>query len=95
VQAAPKPKLEAPKPKPEPADYIKVTQVEEGVFELEAPQVQRHLDRLKGDMMEAAGYQQELFKRYRVEQALKAHGVRAGDTVRFGSHEFEYIPEVR
>ncbi len=95
VQAAPKPKMEAPKPKPEVTDYIKVTQVEEGVFELEAPQVQRHLDRLKGDMMEAAGYLQELFKRYRVEQALKAHGVRAGDTVRFGPHEFEYIPEVR
>ncbi len=95
VQAAPKPKMEAPKPKPEATDYIKVTQVEEGVFELEAPQVQRHLDRLKGDMMEAAGYLQELFKRYRVEPALKAHGVRAGDTVRFGPHEFEYIPEAR
>jgi GTP-binding protein len=30
-----------------------------------------------------------------VEQALKAHGVRAGDTVRFGQHEFEYIPGAR
>lgn len=95
VQAAPKPRMEEPKPKPQTADYIKVTQVDEGVFELEAPQVQRHLDRLKGDMVEAAGYLQELFKRYRVEQTLKAHGVRAGDTVRFGAHEFEYIPEVR
>ncbi len=95
VQAAPKPSMAMPKPKLEFAPYIRVTQVEEGVFELEAPQVERHLDRLKGDMMEAAGYLQELFKRYRVEQALKAHGVRAGDTVRFGQHEFEYIPEVR
>jgi len=95
VQAAPKPKLEAPKPRPQAADYIKVTQVEEGVFELEAPQVERHLNRLKGDLMEAAGYLQALFRRYRVEQALQAHGVRAGDTVRFGQHEFEYIPEVR
>lgn len=95
VQAAPKPTMAAPKPKPEFTAYIKVTQAEEGVFELEAPQVQRHLDRLKGDMMEASGYLQELFKRYRVEPALKANGVRAGDTVRFGRHEFEYIPEVR
>jgi GTP-binding protein len=95
VQAAPKPIMAAPKPRLEFAPYIRVTQVEEGVFELEAPQVERHLDRLKGDMMEASGYLQELFKRYRVEQALKAHGVRAGDTVRFGQHEFEYIPEVR
>lgn len=94
VQAAPKPKMEQPKPKPEAGEYIKVVQVEEGVFELEAPQVQRHLDRLKGEMMEATGYLQELFKRYRVEQALRAKGVRAGDTVRFGRHEFEYIPEV-
>ncbi len=94
VQVAPKPVVEQPKPRPPATDYIRVTQVEEGVFELEAPQVQRHLDRLKGDLMEAAGYLQELFRRYRVEQALKAHGVRAGDTVRFGRHEFEYIPEV-
>jgi GTP-binding protein len=93
VQAAPRPKVEQPKPRPEAGEYIKVVQVEEGVFELEAPQVQRHLDRLKGEMMEAAGYLQELFKSYRVEQALRAKGVRAGDTVRFGRHEFEYIPE--
>ncbi|WP_337870411.1 GTPase ObgE [Meiothermus sp.] len=95
VKAAPKPTMAEPKPKPELTAYIKVTQAEEGVFELEAPQVQRHLDRLKGDLMEASGYLQELFKRYRVEQVLKANGVRAGDTVRFGRHEFEYIPEVR
>jgi len=95
VQAAPKPTLAQPKLKPKVTAYIKVTQTEEGVFELEAPQVQHHLDRLKGDMMEASAYLQELFKRYRVEQALKANGVRAGDTVRFGRHEFEYIPEVR
>ncbi|WP_299429718.1 GTPase ObgE [uncultured Meiothermus sp.] len=95
VQAAPKPKMEPPKPEPEFTAYIKVTEVEDGVFELEAPQVQRHLDRLKGDLMEASGYLQELFKRYRVEQALKANGVRAGDTVRLGRHEFEYIPETR
>lgn len=94
VESAPKPKMETPKPKPEPANYIKVTEVEEGVYALEAPQVQKHLNRLKGDLFEASGYLQELFRRYRVEQALKANGVRAGDTVRFGEQEFEYIPEV-
>ena len=94
VQAAPKPRLETPAPKPPEADYIKVTEVEEGVYELEAPQLQRHLDRLKGDVFEASGYLQDLFKRYRIEAALKKHGVRAGDTVRLGDQEFEYIPEV-
>jgi len=94
VTAAPKPKLEAPTPPPPQPDYIKVTQVEEGVYTLEAPQLQRHLDRLKGDVFEANGYLQDLFKRYRIEAALKKNGVRAGDTVRFGNQEFEYIPEV-
>lgn len=94
VATAPKAKLEVPKPKPINNNYIKVTEVETGVYELDAPQVQHHLDRLKGDLMEATGYLQDLFRRYRVEQALKAKGVRAGDTVRFGSQEFEYIPEV-
>jgi len=94
VEAAPKPKLETPKPRPQAPEYINVTEVEEGVYQLEAPHLQKHLDRLKGDLMEATGYLQELFRRYRVEQALKAKGVRAGDTVRFGDQEFEYIPEV-
>ncbi len=95
VPSAPKPTLPQPQPRPESADSIKVRQVEEGVFELEAPLLERQLNRLKGDLMEAADYLQELFKRHRVEPALKAHGVRAGDTVRLGPHEFEYIPEVR
>jgi GTP-binding protein len=94
VEAAPKPGLEAPSPKPPEADYVRVTEVEEGVYALEAPQLQRHLDRLKGDPFEASGYLQDLFKRYRIEAALKKRGVRAGDTVRFGEQEFEYIPEV-
>lgn len=94
VEAAPKPRLEAPVPQPPEADYVKVTEVEEGVYELEAPQLQRHLSRLKGDVFEASGYLQDLFKRYRIEAVLKRHGVRAGDTVRLGDQEFEYIPEV-
>ncbi len=94
VDMAPKAKLETPRLKQEDNNYITVTQVEDGVFELDAPQVQRHLDRLKGDMMEASGYLQEIFRRFKVETALKKNGVRAGDTVRFGTQEFEYIPEV-
>lgn len=94
VEAAPKPRLEAPAPKPPEPDYIKVTEVEDGVYELDAPQLQRHLNRLKGDVFEATGYLQDLFKRYRIESALKKNGVRAGDTVRLGQQEFEYIPEV-
>lgn len=94
VDSAPKPKLETPQPKAVAKDYIKVREVETGVFELEAPQVQHHLERLKGDLMEATGYLQELFRRYRVEKALRSNGVRAGDTVRFGEQEFEYIPEI-
>ncbi|MCS7058297.1 MAG: GTPase ObgE [Meiothermus sp.] len=94
VKAAPRPRLEQPKPRPAPSEEIRVVQVAEGVFELEAPHLERQLNRIRGDLMEAAGYLQELFRRHRVEQVLKAHGVRAGDTVRFGTHEFEYIPEV-
>ncbi|RDI94520.1 GTPase ObgE [Meiothermus sp. QL-1] len=94
AKAAPRPQLEPPQPRPEPQEEIRVVQLEEGVFALEAPQLERQVRRLKGDLMEAAGYLQELFKRHRLEQVLKAHGVRAGDTVRFGEHEFEYIPEV-
>jgi GTPase len=94
VAAAPKPKLETPKPKPKVEEVVRVTEIEPGIFELEAPHLQRYLDRLKGDMIDTLGYLQELFKRYRVEPALKKAGVRAGDTVRFGQREFEYIPDV-
>ncbi|MDM7324415.1 MAG: Obg family GTPase CgtA, partial [Thermus sp.] len=46
----------------------------------------------KGDLSEAAGYLQEVFRRHGVEAALRAKGVRAGDIVRIGEREFEYIP---
>ncbi|MFN4071429.1 MAG: Obg family GTPase CgtA, partial [Thermus caldifontis] len=39
------------------------------------------------------GYLQEVFRRHGVEAALKAKGVRAGDVVRLGEREFEYIPD--
>lgn len=94
VAAAPKPALATPAPRPEEPQGVQVREVEEGVYEVQAPQVERHLRRLKGDLMEATSYLQELFKRYGVESALKSKGVRAGDTVRLAGLEFEYIPEV-
>lgn len=94
VKTAPKPALQMPQPRPPAVEGIEVKQVEEGIFEVVAPQVQRHLGRMKGDVFDMVGYLQELFKRYRVDAALKAKGVRAGDTVRLGGVEFEYIPEV-
>lgn len=94
VQAAPKPALETPQPRPPADNRIRVEEVEEGVFEVSAPQLERQLARMKGEVSEMAGYLQDLFKRYRVESALEARGVRAGDTVRLAGVEFEYIPEV-
>lgn len=94
VAAAPKPALATPAPRPEEAQGVQVREVEEGVYEVQAPGLERHLRRLKGDLMEASGYLQDLFKRYGVESALKSKGVRAGDTVRLAGLEFEYIPEV-
>ncbi|PZA08944.1 MULTISPECIES: GTPase ObgE [unclassified Meiothermus] len=94
VAAAPRPALATPAPPLEEPQGVHVREVEEGVYEVQAPQVERHLRRLKGDLMEASSYLQDLFKRYGVESALKSKGVRAGDTVRLAGLEFEYIPEV-
>jgi GTP-binding protein len=94
VQAAPKPVLQTPAPRPQTVEGIEVREVEPGTFEVLAPHVERHLGRMKGDVFDMVGYLQELFKRYRVDRALKAKGIRAGDTVRLGSVEFEYIPEL-
>lgn len=94
VQAAPTPELPKPAPRREVRAGVEVVPLEEGVYEVRAPEVERYLKRLKGDLGEAAGYLQEVFKRHGVEAALRAKGVRAGDVVRIGGLEFEYIPEV-
>lgn len=94
VGSAPKPSLEQPTPRPQPVWGITVTEVEEGVFEATAPEVEQKLNRLKGDFADAAGYFQEVFRRSGLDSALRAKGVRAGDTVRLAGREFEYIPDV-
>ncbi|BDG17280.1 GTPase ObgE [Thermus brockianus] len=93
VQATPAPELPKPIPRTEVRAGVEVVPVAEGVYEVRAPEVERYLKRLKGDLSEAAGYLQEVFKRHGVEAALRAKGVRAGDVVRLGGLEFEYIPE--
>ncbi|MGC8967059.1 MAG: GTPase ObgE [Thermus sp.] len=93
VRAAPAPELPKPAPRTEVRAGVEVVPLEEGVYEVRAPEVERRLRRLKGDLLEAAGYLQELFKRHGVEAALRAKGVRAGDVVRVAGLEFEYVPE--
>jgi GTP-binding protein len=94
VQAAPAPELPKPAPRREVQAGVEVVPLGEGVYEVRAPEVERYLKRIKGDLGEAAGFLQEVFKRHGVEAALRAKGVRAGDVVRIGGLEFEYIPEV-
>jgi GTP-binding protein len=64
------------------------------VFEVVAPAVERRLKRLKGEFEDASWYFQEIFRRSGLNTALRAKGVRAGDTVRLAGLEFEYIPDV-
>ncbi|MCV4697733.1 hypothetical protein OFB92_31980, partial [Escherichia coli] len=52
VQAAPKPALETPQPRPPADNRIRVEEVEEGVFEVSAPQLERQLARMKGEVSE-------------------------------------------
>jgi GTP-binding protein len=94
VQAAPAPELPKPAPRREVQAGVEVVPLGDGVYEVRAPEVERYLKRIKGDLGEAAGFLQEVFKRHGVEAALRAKGVRAGDVVRIGGLEFEYIPEV-
>ncbi|GLV49298.1 GTPase Obg [Thermus sp. LT1-2-5] len=93
VQATPAPELPQPAFRQEVRAGVEVVPVAEGVYEVRAPEVERYLRRIKGDLAEAAGYLQEVFRRHGVEAALRAKGVRAGDVVRLGGLEFEYIPE--
>ena len=89
---APKPAMEVPERRVE-VTSLRVEEVEEGVFQVESPQLERLVGRIRGEIWEAAEWLQGEFRRAGLEQALKARGVRAGDTVRIGDLEFEYIPE--
>ncbi|WP_038071209.1 GTPase ObgE [Thermus scotoductus] len=92
VKATPAPELPRPAPRVLVEAGVEVVPLEEGVYEVRSPALERYLSRLKGDLSEAAGYLQEVFRRQGVEAALKAKGVRAGDIVRIAGREFEYIP---
>ncbi|WP_337844532.1 GTPase ObgE [Thermus sp.] len=93
VEATPPPELPKPPRPRQEVPPLEVVALEEGVYEVRAPELERYLRRIKGDLQEAAGYLQEVFRRHGVEAALKAKEARAGDTVRIGGLEFEYIPE--
>jgi len=93
LEKAPKVKPAKPKPKERVEAGIRVREVEEGVFEVEAPEIERAVARIKGDLFEAMPYLHEKFKRLGLEEALRRAGVRAGDTVRVAGLEFEYIPD--
>ena len=92
LPAAPRPQAEPPKRREE-VPGLRVEEVEEGIFQVESPQLERLVGRIRGELWEAAEWLQGEFRRAGLEQALKARGVRAGDTVRIGDLEFEYIPE--
>lgn len=89
---APKPVEEVPERRVE-VPTLKVEEVEEGVFQVYSLQLERLVGRIRGEIWEAADWLQGEFRRAGLEQALRARGVRAGDTVRIGDLEFEYIPE--
>ncbi len=72
---------------------LAVREVEEGVFEVADFELEQLVGRIRGELFEAAEWLQGEFKRRGVDAALRARGVRAGDTVRIGEIEFEYIPE--
>ncbi len=93
LEKAPRIEPARPAPKREEPRGIRVREVAEGVFEVDAPPIERAVARIKGDLFEAMPYLQPQFRRWGLEDALKAAGVRAGDTVRIGPLEFEYIPE--
>lgn len=93
VQATPPPKVPAPPPQAQAEEVLEVLPLEEGVYQVRYPPLERYLARIKGDLGEAAPYLQEVFRRHGLEAQLKARGLRAGDLVRLGGVEFEYIPE--
>ena len=93
LEKAPRVKPAEPRPRERVEAGIRVREVGEGVFEVEAPEIERAVARIKGDLFEAMPYLHEKFKRLGLEEALRRAGVRAGDTVRVAGLEFEYIPD--
>ncbi|RTI06860.1 GTPase, partial [Thermus scotoductus] len=61
VKATPAPELPRPAPRVLVEAGVEVVPLEEGVYEVRSPALERYLSRLKGDLSEAAGYLQEVF----------------------------------
>ncbi len=93
LPAAPAPQA-APAPKKrEEVELLSVEELESGVYRVHSPRLERLIGRVRGEIWEAAEWLQGEFRRAGLEQALRARGIRAGDTVVIGELEFEYIPE--
>jgi GTP-binding protein len=93
VEKAPRPSLPVPAPKTVEEAPLEVEEVEEGVYQVRAPQVEALIGRVKGELSEAMAYLEEQLKRMGLEAALRAKGARAGDTVLLAGWEFEYVPD--
>lgn len=65
---------------------------EDRVFVVEGDEVERRVAMTDLDNPEAVLRLKRYFIRSGVEEALRTAGVKAGDTVRIGEEEFEYIP---
>ncbi len=94
LEKAPKIRPVTPKRRERVQAGLRVRQVEMGVFEVESPEIEQAVLRIRGDLLEAMEYLQTRFKRLGLEAALKRAGVRAGDTVRVAGLEFEYVPDL-
>ncbi len=89
----PRPTPLALSPKSPQDGYLRVNRVGEDEFIVDAPKLERLVSRIKGDLSDAAGYLEESFRRTGLNSVLSAAGARAGDTVRIGKLEFEYLPD--
>lgn len=66
---------------------------ENGVFVVEGDEVERRVAMTDLENPDAVQRLKQYFIRSGVEEALRSAGVKAGDTVRIGAEEFEYIPD--
>ncbi|MEW6572853.1 MAG: GTPase ObgE [Bacillota bacterium] len=66
---------------------------ENGVFVVEGDEVERRVAMTDIENPDAVQRLKQYFIRSGVEDALRSAGVKAGDTVRIGAEEFEYIPD--
>ncbi|MFZ5898981.1 MAG: GTPase ObgE [Bacillota bacterium] len=63
---------------------------ENGAFRVRSRELERRVAITDLDNQEAVYHLQDVMRRMGVEEALREHGVRPGDTVRIGDFEFEY-----